>query len=116
MVSETAIIFAEACKLATAERCGMGYALGKIISDLIDAGGFTWPTVAVDGTWVNFNANPAIRVGGFNASFRTMPEALSSVGFGTKLRFKPGSTNWTGTLSKKLLIDSPFGLTRIGAS
>lgn len=34
MVEETPAIFAEACKLATAERAGLGHALGKLISDL----------------------------------------------------------------------------------
>ncbi len=34
MVEETPAIFAEACKLATAERTGLGYALGKLISTL----------------------------------------------------------------------------------
>ena len=34
MVEETPAIFAEACKLATAERTGLGFALGKLISGL----------------------------------------------------------------------------------
>lgn len=34
MVRETPAIFAEACKLATAERCGLGQALGKLLCDL----------------------------------------------------------------------------------
>ncbi len=91
------------------------FEMGQTISDLIDAGGINWPTAAVDGTWVNFNSSATLQVGGYNTEFHTMNTALARVSDGTKLRFKPGSSGWTGTLSTKLRLDAPFGLVRIGA-
>ncbi len=80
-----------------------------------DAGGITWPTTAVDGTWVNFSSSAPLQFGGYNTEFHSVSTALSRISDGTKLRFKPGSSAWTGTLSTKLRLDAPFGVVRIGA-
>ncbi len=52
-------------------------------------------------------------VGGCDHPLRAMGQALV-VGAEAKLRLQPGSTNWTGTISHKVLIDAPFGTAAIG--
>ena len=76
--------------------------------------GFVWPTMAVDGFWVDFLFSGATNYGAFDNPFSTMNGALGYVADGTKLRFKPGTTNWAGTIDKKLRLDAPFGMARIG--
>lgn len=91
--------------------------MARIISEeVIDAAMVsTWPTECVDGFWVDFNSSDPVVFGSYNAPFNTMRQALGFVTDGTKLRFKPGATNWTGALSKKMRLDCPRGLVRIGA-
>jgi hypothetical protein len=92
----------------------LAFDMGQLISAIITNGAVTWPTFCVDGFWVDFNA-PAgqLQVGGYNAPYRTVPSGLG-VGHGAKLRFKTGSTNWTGTIAQKVRMDAPFGDVRIG--
>jgi CubicO group peptidase (beta-lactamase class C family) len=88
--------------------------MASAISGLISDGGLIWPDFAVDGFWVDFHAAPApIEVGGYHHPLRTMPQALN-VGAGAKLRLKPGNSNWTGTISHRVLIDAPLGHAIIG--
>jgi hypothetical protein len=74
----------------------------------------TWPTGReVDGFWVDFAA-PAAGFGGHDDAFNSMPGALAATTNGSKLRFEPGSTKWSGVLTEKLLLDAPNGTCRIG--
>jgi hypothetical protein len=76
--------------------------------------GVDWDSFkAIDGFWVDFNA-PSSGFGGFDDPFHTMDNTLSSIANGTKLRFKEGSSNWTGTISTRTLINAPFGTAIIG--
>jgi hypothetical protein len=92
----------------------LAYLLGVDINAIIDNGGFSWPTFAVDGFWVEFGSGSTLQVGGYNAPFHSLSTALANTTDGTKLRFQPGSTSWTGTINEKMRLDSPFGLVRIG--
>ena len=86
----------------------------QLISAIITNSNPVFPTFDVDGYWIDFTAPPVpFEVGGFNHPFRNMSQALD-VGAGAKLRFKPGSTSWTGTISHKVVMDSPFGTATIG--
>jgi len=89
------------------------FEMGQTISDLVDDG-LSWPSFCVDGFWVDFGTAAAFEVGGYNAPFRSMNTALANTTNGTKLRFKPGTSNWTGTINERMLLDAPFGLARIG--
>lgn len=92
------------------------YALevASAISGMIEDDDLIWPSFAVDGFWVDFNASPApIEVGGYDHPFRTFPQGLN-VGAGAKLRLKPGSTKWTGTISHRVRIDAPLATATIG--
>lgn len=91
-----------------------GQAVAGLISDIIDTQNFDWPTMAVDGFWIDFNASPGgVEVGGYHHPLRTMAQGLA-VGAGAKLRFKPGATSWTGTISHRVQMDAPFGNVTIG--
>jgi len=93
-----------------------GEALIDLVNALIDGGTLTWPTLAVDGFWLDFGyVGSAPQFGAYNAPFRTIPTAISATqGDGVKLHFKPGTSNWTGTLNYKMRFDAPMGTVRIG--
>ena len=78
------------------------------------ATGIDWESLkCIDGFWVDFNAS-ASGFGGYNDPFHTMTSTLTAITDGTKLRVKPGSSNWSGTISTRTLIDAPFGTAIIG--
>ena len=83
------------------------------IYELIDTTSITWPPRCVDGSWVDFNAASS-GLGGYDEPFHTMDAALAATAPGVKLRIKPGSSNWTGTLSSRIRIDAPLGTATIG--
>jgi len=76
--------------------------------------GVDWASLSeIDGFWVDFGESSS-GFGGHNDPFHTMNDALTATTDGTKLRFKTGTSNWTGTISKKMLLNSPFGTAIIG--
>ena len=80
----------------------------------LDAFVTTWPTMAVDGFWVDFASAPS-NIGAYDSPFSTMDDALFWTTDGAKLRLKPGSSGpWSGTISEKMLLDAPFGTAVIG--
>ena len=93
-----------------------GEVLIDLIDALIDGGTLTWPTLAVDGFWVDFGlVSAAPQFGAFDAPFRTIGAAITATqGDGVKLHFKPGVSTWTGTLNYKMRFDAPMGTVRIG--
>ena len=86
-------------------------AMGNIIVGLLDT--VTWPTSCVDGSWVDFNASFS-GYGGHNDPFHTMSAALAATSAGVKLRLKPGTSSWTGSLAARMRMDAPFGMATIG--
>lgn len=74
---------------------------------------FNWPTFCVDGFWVDFNAG-SFGTGGHTDPFPDMYTAQILTTSGTKLRFFPGTSNWTGVVTEKMRFDAPFGTVRIG--
>jgi CubicO group peptidase (beta-lactamase class C family) len=85
------------------------------VYSLIDwASGIDWSSLnCIDGFWVDFNA-PSSGFGGHDDPFHTMNETLNATTDGTKLRFKTGNSNWTGTISKHMMLNAPFGTAIIG--
>lgn len=89
----------------------------SILGPILDAGTqFTWPNAGVtsDGAWVNTSGVALNGLGGYNAPLGSFVWAVASAGDGTKLRLKSGSANWTGTITKRLLIDAPGATATIG--
>ena len=88
--------------------------VAQFISGVIDTQNPDFSDFDVDGYWVDFNAAPAsIEVGGFTHPYRTINQVLN-VGDGAKIRLKPGTTSWTGTISNRVVIDAPLGTASIG--
>lgn len=76
--------------------------------------GVDWDSLKpVDGFWVDFNAAFS-GYGGYDDPFHTMDKALTATTDGTKLRFKPGASDWTGTISERMMLTAPFGPAIIG--
>jgi hypothetical protein len=95
----------------------LAYTEAANIAFLIDGMIFNhlpFPTFEVDGFWTDFNANGSLQVGGYNAPFQSMATALANTTDGTKLRLKPGTSTWTGTINRFMRLDAPFGTARIG--
>lgn len=87
--------------------------VASAVDALIDAG-VTWPTMAVDGFWIDFNSATLAEVGGYSQPYRTMTMALGNTTNGSKYRLKPSTTTWRGVINKKVRIDAPLGTARIG--
>jgi len=84
-----------------------------LISNIISNTITSWPNQTSDGFWTDFGANNNLQRGGYHHPFHTMQQALA-VGAGAKVRLKPGSTNWTGTISHRVRLDAPLGTATIG--
>lgn len=85
-----------------------------LLINIMNLSGSAWPTQCVDGFWVD--PTPAVTsfYGAYDQPFEGMQDALNYVTDGSKLRLLAGSTSWTGTLSKRLLLDAPEGTIFIG--
>lgn len=85
-----------------------------LISNIITNTITSWPTTTSDGFWTDFNIVPGnFETGGYHKPFHSFTQAIG-VGAGAKIRLKPGSTNWTGTISQRMTIDAPLGSATIG--
>ena len=83
---------------------------------ILDSGSqFTWPNTSSDGFWVTLGSElPTTGLGGYNSTYRGFVSAISRCEDGSKIRLKPGSQAYAGTLTKRLLIDAPLGTATIG--
>ena len=97
----------------TVDTLGHAGVVAEQILSIINESNLTWPTFCVDGFWLDFNASSS-GFGGHDDPFHTMDAALAAIADGTKLRIKEGTSNWTGTISTRTLIDAPFGRVVIG--
>lgn len=73
-----------------------------------------WPTLCVDGFWVNPTAPLPSYFGSYNLYFQNISNALSTLGGGSRLNCRPGNYNWSGTITTKLQLRAPLGAARIG--
>lgn len=85
-----------------------------LIEGTINVGGFTWPTQGGDGQWADFS-EAAAGEGSFEEPWNNLSLSLSDIADEGTLNIKSGTTNWTGTINKKVRIRAPFGgVVRIG--
>lgn len=70
--------------------------------------------MAVDGAWVKFGATNSPEFGGYDTPYHSITSLLAHAGANTKVRVKPGTSDWTGTLSTRMLFDAPVGSAVIG--
>lgn len=91
-----------------------GSLIRTLIGDELDAGGITWPTECVDGTWVDFVGGSFFGNGTFLNSYLTMNQGINGVPATGNLLIKPGSSAWTGIISKAMTLRAPLGPVHIG--
>jgi len=87
------------------------------LNNLINLGtghGWSWPEASSDGVWVRVNSAAADGMGGYNSPWNGFGNAVTKAQANTRLRFKAGDSNWTGTINKRLRLDAPLGQVRIG--
>lgn len=89
--------------------------IGEALLDLLDAGAVpVWPTDRVDGFWVDPGAS-ASGFGGHDDPYTDLGDLLADhPGGRARVRLLPGSSTWTGTLSKPMLLDAPEGGSALG--
>lgn len=76
-----------------------------------------WPTLCIDGFWVRPQNNPVPSLhGSYDREFYNVGNALNILTHGSRLNFKPGDYDWTGTISTKLQLRAPLGIARIGSN
>lgn len=82
--------------------------------DIIGAGG-TWPTATCDGFWVTLGSEDSTAgYGGYHSNYQGFQSALDHVTDGSRLRLRSGRQNWTGRITKRVRLDAPEGVVRIG--
>ncbi|CAG1003942.1 Protein flp [Phycisphaerales bacterium] len=89
----------------------------SLLAENIDAGltaQTNWPTLAVDGFWVEPGTPAATYFGSYTVPFRGIPWAVGQMSDGSRANLKPGNYTYAGTISTKMRIRSPLGLARIG--
>ena len=87
--------------------------LKGLIDNQIDAGGFTWPTQTVDGVWFDFYYDGP-ELGCYDKPYDNINDIGNVMAY-SKIRFKPGSTSWTGVITRgKITLSAPEGSAIIG--
>lgn len=86
------------------------------IDPVLDAGTqFTWPNTTSDGFWVTLGSESAnAGFGGYHSSYRGFASAVNRCGDGSKIRLRPGTQPFTGTIRKRLHLDAPLGAATLG--
>ena len=86
------------------------------IDPVLDAGTqFTWPGTTSDGFWVTLGAELSTTgFGGYHSTYRGLATAVARCADGSKVRLRPGSQPFVGTINKQLLLDAPLGAATLG--
>ena len=87
--------------------------VGTVLDGVIDAGGISWPTQCVDGTWVDFH-HPSPGSGNFDDPYSTLGAGLANTPYRARMRIKDGSTNWAGTITQRVELHAQTGSAIIG--
>ena len=83
------------------------------IDAILNAGGIDWPTQAIDGVWFDFTYDGPEQ-GVYDEPFEDILD-LGRVPAYSKVRFKPGSTPWTGVIERgPIALSAPEGTVVIG--
>ena len=62
-----------------------------------------------DGFWTQPSGGVGTNVGGFHQPFHSFATAMAKTTAGSKIRLKPGTSDWTGKISKRIRLDAPLG-------
>jgi CubicO group peptidase (beta-lactamase class C family) len=67
-----------------------------------------------DGFWTEPTGGAGTDVGGFHQPFHSFASAMAKTTSGSKIRLKPGNSDWTGKIAKRIRLDAPLGEAKIG--
>jgi CubicO group peptidase (beta-lactamase class C family) len=67
-----------------------------------------------DGFWTEPAGGAGTNVGGYHQPFHSFGEMLSKTESGSRIRLKPGTSDWTGKIGKRRRFDAPLGPAKIG--
>ncbi len=85
------------------------------INALLSKGGFTWPGLSSDGLWVTPGLeSPGAGYGAYDSPVPGFQSALDRAADGSYLRLRPGRQNWKGRITKRIRLDAPEGMARLG--
>ena len=87
--------------------------LSWFLDEVINNGGFAWPTECVDGMWVDFNHGYS-GSGNFDDPFNTLAAGLASTPSQGRVRIKGSATGWTGTIGQRVELHATLGSAIIG--
>ena len=86
--------------------------LNTLIAGMSDS---EWPTASSDGFWVlPQSGEPDTGLGGYHSPYKGFASAVNRVRDHSRVRLKPGTTSWTGLISKRLFLDAPLGTAVLG--
>jgi hypothetical protein len=74
----------------------------------------TWPEKCIGGFWVDPQGTSPSVYGSYDCPYADLDQGLDSLRAGSRVNFLGGNSDWTGTLSKKLLLRAPLETARIG--
>jgi CubicO group peptidase (beta-lactamase class C family) len=74
----------------------------------------SWPSTRIDGFWIDPDRITLGRYGSYDRPYAGLDEGLDSLRAGSRVNFLPGNSDWSGTISTKLLIRAPLGTVVIG--
>lgn len=88
--------------------------LGGVIDNYLDNNFVPVIRRTADGFWTVPSGGAGTDVGGFHQPFHSFASAMAKTTAGSKIRLKPGSSDWTGKISKRTRLDAPLGMAKIG--
>lgn len=99
--------------LAFNKRGGDGTVHANVLGGAVDSylDNNVIPTIhrTSDGFWTEPSGGAGTDVGGFHQPFHSFASAMAKTTAGSKIRLKPGTSDWTGKISKRTRLDAPLG-------
>ena len=91
-----------------------GSAMQTLVDDYLNDNVIPVINRTSDGFWTEPSGGAGTDVGGFHQPFHSFASAMAKTTAGSKIRLKPGTSDWTGKISKRTRLDAPLGMAKIG--
>jgi len=74
------------------------------------------PTIGrtADGFWTEPSGGAGSNVGGYHQPFHSFGEMMMRTTSGSRIRLRPGSSDWTGKITERMRFDAPLGTAKVG--
>ena len=67
-----------------------------------------------DGFWTEPSGGAGSNVGGYHQPFHSFGEMMMRTTSGSRIRLRPGSSDWTGKITERMRFDAPLGTAKVG--